>query len=321
MKKPISLLLAFIQLVFVIGFVSAQDAKKSKLVSLQDNDTGVIKLNSNSYERFTEGKRNYGFVVLLTALDSQFNCLPCREFDPEYNLVSKSFQKSKDNENLFFGRLDFKDGQAVYQKLKIMSAPNIFYFPPQQAGEHKDFIKYDLSRSGFSAESFADFVSKQSGYKVTVSRPVDYLKLATKVFLAVGAAAILKLVYRHFGFIINHKTTWTVISILIVLTMTSGYMWNRIRTPPFLMPGKNGEVNYIATGFSTQLGVESQIIASVYGVLAFSVLALIKSVPQLDQTRQRFGVYIWMASIIFIFSCLLAIFRIKNGGYPFKLLL
>lgn len=45
--------------------------------------------------------------------------------------------------------------------------------------------------------------------------------------------------------------------------MTSGYMWNRIRTPPFLMPGKNGEVNYIATGFSTQLGVESQIIASV----------------------------------------------------------
>lgn len=78
MKKPISLLLAFIQLVFVIGFVSAEDTKKDKLVSLQNNVTGVIKLNSNSYERFTEGKRTYGLVVLLTALDSQFNCLPCR---------------------------------------------------------------------------------------------------------------------------------------------------------------------------------------------------------------------------------------------------
>lgn len=27
-----------------------------------------------------------------------------------------------------------------------MSAPNVFYFPPQQAGEHKEFVKYDLAR-------------------------------------------------------------------------------------------------------------------------------------------------------------------------------
>lgn len=77
MKKPISFLLAFIQLLF-IGLVSTQDVKKEKLLSLADSNTGVIKFNSNSYERFTEGKRTYGLVVLLTALDSQFNCLPCR---------------------------------------------------------------------------------------------------------------------------------------------------------------------------------------------------------------------------------------------------
>lgn len=105
-----------------------------------------------------------------------------------------------------------------------------------------------MMHSGFSAESFAEFLSRESGHKVTVSRPINYLHLAFKVFLAVGAAAVLKLVYRHFGFIFYHKTTWTVISILIILTMTSGYMWNRIRTPPFVMPGKNGEVNYIASG-------------------------------------------------------------------------
>ncbi|KAG2194302.1 uncharacterized protein EV154DRAFT_444953 [Mucor mucedo] len=321
MKKPISFLLAFIQLLF-IGLVSTQDVKKEKLMSLADSNTGVIKLNSNSYERFTEGKRNYGLVVLLTALDSQFNCVPCREFDPEYTLVAKTFQKNKANKQLFFGHLDFKDGQAVYQKLKIMSAPNVFYFPPQEAGENKEYVKYDLARSGFTAESFAEFLSKESGHKVTVSRPVNYLHLATKVFLAVGAAAVLKLIYRHFGFIFYHKTTWTVISILIVLTMNSGYMWNRIRTPPFVMPGKNGEVNYIASGFSTQLGVEPQIVASIYGILSFSLLALIKSVPSFDDsTRQRFGVYIWTVCIIFVFSSLLAIFKIKNGGYPFKLLL
>lgn len=58
------------------------------------------------------------------------------------------------------------------------------------------------------------------------------------------------------------------------------------------------------------------------GLLAFSLVALIKSVPQFDdQTRQRFGVYIWMGCIVFIFSALLALFKIKNGGYPFKLLI
>lgn len=102
--------------------------------------------------------------------------------------------------------------------------------------------------SGFTAESFAEFMTRESGHKVNVTRPVDYMKLGIKLFLAVGAAAILKIAYQHFSFIINHKNTWAIISILFILTFTSGYMWNRIRTPPFVMPGKNGEVNYIAAG-------------------------------------------------------------------------
>ncbi|KAG2203567.1 hypothetical protein INT46_003344 [Mucor plumbeus] len=322
MKRPVSLLLAFIQLVFV-GFTLAQtDPKKDKLIALSEANNGIINLNANSYDRFTEGKRDYGMVVLLTALDSQFNCVPCREFDPEYSLVAKTFQKNKKSRDLFFGHLDFKDGQAVYQRLKLMSAPNVFYFPPQKAGERKDFVKYDLARSGFSAEKFAEFLSRESGHKVAVARPVNYFKLGVKLFLVVGAAAVLKLLYRHLGFIFYHKNTWAVLSILFILTFTSGYMWNRIRTPPFVMPGKNGDINYIASGFSSQLGVEPQIVASIYGLLAFSLIALIKSVPQFDdQTRQRFGVYIWMGCIVFIFSALLALFKIKNGGYPFKLLI
>lgn len=40
------------------------------------------------------------------------------EFDPEYTLVAKSFQKHKNSKDLFFGRLDFKDGQTIYQKVK-----------------------------------------------------------------------------------------------------------------------------------------------------------------------------------------------------------
>lgn len=102
--------------------------------------------------------------------------------------------------------------------------------------------------SGFIAEPFAGFLSKETGYKVAVGRPINYFKLATKVFLAVAAAAVLKFLYRHFSAIIFHKTTWTIISIIIILTFTSGFMWNRIRNPPFLSPGQNGQINYIASG-------------------------------------------------------------------------
>jgi oligosaccharyltransferase complex subunit gamma len=79
MKRPTTLVLAFIQLLF-IGLVYTQkpDPKTEKLISLAESNNGLINLNSNSYDRFTEGKRDYGMVVLLTALDSQFNCLPCR---------------------------------------------------------------------------------------------------------------------------------------------------------------------------------------------------------------------------------------------------
>ncbi|KAI7897851.1 uncharacterized protein BX663DRAFT_481186 [Cokeromyces recurvatus] len=320
MKTPISFILTFV--LFISITLAKLDPKKEKLISLAESGNGIVNLNSNTYDRFTEGKRDYGLVVLLTALDSQFNCVPCREFDPEFALVAKGFQKNKNSNNLFFGHLDFKDGQAIFQKLKIMSAPNVFYFPPQKAGERKEYVKYDLGRSGFSAENFAQFLSQESGLRVTVSRPVNYFKLVTKIFLAIGAAAALKLMYRHFTFIICHRNTWAAISILVILVMTSGYMWNKIRSPPYLMPGRNGEINYIASGFSSQFGVEPQIVASIYGILAFSMVALIKSVPQIeDQKIQRISAYIWMACFIFIFSALFALFRVKNGGYPFKLLI
>ncbi|KAI8888481.1 hypothetical protein K501DRAFT_329833 [Backusella circina FSU 941] len=272
------LIVAFIQFI-LIGLALAQsDPKKEKLVSLASEGSGLIKLNSNSYDRFTEGKRNYGMVVLLTATDAQFNCLG------------------------------------------LMSAPNVFYFPPQEAGQNKEYVKYELAKHGFTAESFAEFLTNESGHKVKVTRPINYTVLGGKIFLAVGAAAILKLLYRNFGSILSHKNTWALISILFILTMNSGYMWNRIRNPPYIMPGPNGQLNYIASGFSNQYGVEAQLVAGIYGSLALSLGALIISVPKLNnQAAQRTGAYVWMAAVIFIFSCLLALFKIKNGGYPFKL--
>ncbi|KAI8978933.1 hypothetical protein BDB01DRAFT_798625 [Pilobolus umbonatus] len=320
MKQSILLLIACIIQLLVCCY-GQPDPKLDKLVSLASSNKGMVKLNTNSFDRFIEGKRNYGMVVVLTALDPKFGCAPCREFDPEYRLLADSFQHSKDNRKLFFGHLDFQDGQAIFQKYNIQSAPNVFYYPPQQAGEKKQMIRYDLARNGFSAESLANFLSNTSGVSISVTRPYDYFKLAIKAALTLISVVILKVLYNYFNFIVFHKATWTIVSMVIILTMTSGYMWNRIRTPPHIMRDQKGQPNFIANGFSQQFGVEQQIVASIYAILSFSIVGLMKSATQFeDKSRQRISIYLWMTCILFTFSCLIALFRVKNGGYPFKIL-
>ncbi|KAG0171930.1 oligosaccharyl transferase subunit ost3/OST6 [Apophysomyces sp. BC1034] len=336
MKQQVLLLLVILQCL-LIPALAKPDAKTQKLANIAKDNHGLIKLNSRSYEQYTEGKRSYGLVVLLTALDDHFRCVPCREFDPEYKLVASSFQRTKNADRVFFGHLDFKDGQAIYQKLAIQTAPNVFYFPPVEAGQKKDPIRYDNVKGGLSAESLAAFLSREMGMPVPVSRPIDYTQWGIKLFLVLGAAAVIKLAYPYLGFLLFHKNTWMAISIVWILTMISGHMWNRIRTPPYVMYAQN-KVNYIAGGFSQQLGLEVEIVAaicmqqtmfhfklitfySIDGVLAFAIVSLAVSVPKFDdKLRQRIGVYVWTLCVIVIFSVLMNLFRLKNGAYPFHIL-
>ncbi|ORZ18679.1 hypothetical protein BCR42DRAFT_411396 [Absidia repens] len=315
-----SILLIVLALTLLCLVSGQNDAKTKKLVQLS-KENGVVKMDSNAYFQYTQGKRDYGLVVLLTALGDQIRCVPCREFDPEYKLVASSVHKSKHSDQVFFGHLDFQDGQAVYQQLAIQTAPNVFYFPPSATGDNKEPIKYDLSRNGFAAEPLAEFIKHQSGISFNVTRPFDYGQFIAKVILGLGVLATIKLVYRHFAFILFHKNTWAAITIVTVIVMTSGHMFNRIRNTPYAMPGPNGQLSYVANGFSSQFGIETQLVASIYAVLAFAVVSLATFVPRFeDKWRQRVGVYIWSCCFIVIFSCLMALFKIKNGAYPFKVL-
>jgi hypothetical protein len=58
------------------------------------------------------------------------------------------------------------------------------------------------------------------------------------------------------------------------------------------------------------------------GLLAFTTIALALKAPTIrDPTSQSIVIWIWTAGILFIYSFLMYVFRIKNGGYPFKLFL
>lgn len=81
--------------------------------------TTPIKLDDASYEDLTSVLRDYSTIVLLTAQDPRFGCQLCREFEPEWDLIGKSWIKGdkRGTTRVLYGTLDFGDGKETFQKV------------------------------------------------------------------------------------------------------------------------------------------------------------------------------------------------------------
>jgi len=100
-------------------------AKKSPAAdSFQDFHTKAlsatpVKLNDALYKQLTATRRDYTAVVLLTAMDAKFGCQLCREFQPEWDLLSRSWIKGdKAGESrTIYATLDFSDGRDTFMSV------------------------------------------------------------------------------------------------------------------------------------------------------------------------------------------------------------
>lgn len=79
-----------------------------------------LKLDDGGYNSLTKGQRDFSVAVLLTALETRFGCVLCREFQPEWDLLGKSWVKGdKDGKTrTLFGTLDFVDGKNTFQSVR-----------------------------------------------------------------------------------------------------------------------------------------------------------------------------------------------------------
>lgn len=78
-----------------------------------------INLDDKSYDALTKAPRDYSAAILLTAMDARFGCQLCNEFQPEWELLGKSWTKGDKNKEsrLVFGTLDFMDGKGTFQSV------------------------------------------------------------------------------------------------------------------------------------------------------------------------------------------------------------
>lgn len=79
-----------------------------------------VKLDDASYAQLTKAPRDYSVTVLLTALEQRFGCELCRQFQPEWDILGKSWTRGDKNADgrLLFGTLDFVDGKNTFQSVR-----------------------------------------------------------------------------------------------------------------------------------------------------------------------------------------------------------
>lgn len=109
--------------------VLASAAKKPTVDKFERYNTKAqistpLKLDDASYAGLTATPRDYSVAILLTALDNRFGCQLCREFQPEWELLSKSWTRGdkKAESRLIYGTLDFTDGKSTFQSVSTASA-------------------------------------------------------------------------------------------------------------------------------------------------------------------------------------------------------
>ncbi|KAI9368197.1 hypothetical protein BJX61DRAFT_537439 [Aspergillus egyptiacus] len=314
-------------LLYLIPVALAASSSLDKFERYQSiSRLGPLQLDDSSYDDLTSKPRDYHVVVILTAMESRFGCMLCRQFQPEFDLIARSWNKGSkpDDLKLLFGALDFNDGKSTFQKLMLQTAPVLLVFPPTVGPYAK--IEDSPKRFDFSgpvsAEQVYAWINRHlpDGPKPPLVRPVNYTRIISGVTILMGVVTLFTALSPYVLPVVRNRNLWAALSLIAILLFTSGHMFSHIRKVPYVVGDGKGGISYFAGGFSNQFGMETQIIAAIYAVLSFSAIALAMKVPRItDKKSQQVAVVIWSAVLLGTYSFLLSVFRAKNGGYPFFL--
>ncbi|KAI0521972.1 OST3/OST6 family protein [Xylaria bambusicola] len=302
---------------------SSSSTERFETFHTQAVASSPLKLTDSSYKKLTSAPRDYSVAVLLTALDAKYGCQLCGIFQPEWEILGKSWVKGdkKGESRLILSTLDFTDGREIFMSLGLQTAPVLLLFQPT-TGPHAvpspDPIRYDFTSGQPTAEQVQDWLARHLPGRPhpTVYRPVNYLRWIVSIVSTLGVAGV---IFKIWPYIAN-RNVCAGLSLIGILLFTSGHMFNQIRKVPYVAGDGRGGISYFAGGFQSQFGLESQIIAFIYGVLSFATISLAMKAPRTKDTHmQQIMVIAWGIILVVMYSFLMSIFRGKNGGYPFKL--
>jgi len=285
---------------------------------------GIIKMNTEKFDDYVRARpRNYSVIAMTTALNPARGCTVCGEAHNEYKILYNSYRTNNHQDYLdnkvFFVSVDFDDASEVFQQLKLNSAPGFFHFPGSSSKPGKA-DKLDLQRSGFQADNLAKWVNDRTGVQISVVRPPSYTGIV--IIVGIGLLTFMLAYMTGFNFEWLYSTKlWALICIFIVLLMTSGQMWNHIRGPPPMGRGQGNRMAFIAPSSQMQYIFETYFVFVLYGMTSWGIILLGDKAADLGLENGKRRMYGFIGIILFItfYSMVLATFRQKYQGYPYKL--
>ncbi|PHH67390.1 hypothetical protein CDD81_160 [Ophiocordyceps australis] len=288
---------------------------------------GPLVLNDASFQAMTAAPRDFAAAVLLTAKDPRFGCAMCREIQPEWELLGRSWANGdKQGEaRMLFATIDFADARDTFVSLGLQTAPVLFFYPPTEgphATTRTEPIRYDFTTGTPSAEQIHNWIARHLPGRPhpPVSRPFNYLRLASTVTLLLGLATLSYSAGPYILPLVQNRNIWAAGTMIAIVLFISGHMFNHIRHVPYVTGDGRGGITYFSNGFQSQLGLETQIIAAIYGLLTFCTIGLTTRVPRMSSPQnQLIASLSWLVVMYLLNSFLLRVFRIKNNGYPFSL--
>ncbi|PWZ01159.1 hypothetical protein BCV70DRAFT_199525 [Testicularia cyperi] len=320
--------LVLVALMAILASAPSTQAQKSQQQSdlfrrIQNSPKGYIDVDSNEFTSIVQLPRNYAVTALLTTTDGGIKCVPCLAFQPEFDSLAAQWNKNKavKSKNIFV-KVEFSRAKQIFAQFQLQHAPVVFTFPaPSDTNAVPDQINYEFNQHGFEAQGLADHLARTLNLPFKYKRPVNVKLVALTTTAIVTLAATVYFMAPYLSvFVKSSKPFWMLVCLATIIVFTSGHMWNSIRNAPYVAMNPTGKPEYFASGFQNQYGIETQIVAALYALLAFSFIALTALVPaQRDPTRQRAGVYVWSAIFLTTFSVLFVVFRMKNPSYPFRL--
>lgn len=320
---------AFALLAVAENTVDEKASMEKRFVSFHDGiqlAAAPITLNDDAFKKLTAAPRDFTVAVLLTAQGARFGCQLCREFQPEWELTARNWAKGdKAGEaRLLFATLDFAEGRDTFIMLGLQTAPVLLLYPPTH-GPHavtsRDPKRFDFNSGPPAAEQVhAWIVSYLPGRPhPTFQRPINYLRWASAITALAGVATLAYTAGPYLLPIIQNRQVWATGTMIAILLFISGHMFNHIRKVPYVSSDGKGGVTYIAPGFQNQYGLETQIVATLYGIMSFCTIALVTRVPRIANRRTQTLTALAIVAVMFVTnSFILRIFRIKNSGYPFS---
>ncbi|KAI1184033.1 OST3/OST6 family protein [Nemania serpens] len=315
-----------------LGSLAAKSSSSSSTDRFQTFHTKAVsfsplKLEDNTYRKLTSAPRDYSVAVLLTALDAKYGCQLCGIFQREWDILGKSWVNGDKagKSRLILSTLDFADGRDVFMSLGLQTAPVLLLFQPTKgphAVSNPDPLRYDFASGAPTAEVVHDWLARQLPDRPhpPVYRPYNYVLWVKVIFIILGITGLIFKLRRWLWPLLRSRNTWAGLSLIAILVFTSGHMFNQIRKVPYVAGDGHGGISYFAAGFQNQYGLETQIIAFIYGLLSFATISLALKAPRTQDSHvQQIMVIVWGVVMTATYSYLLSVFRVKNGGYPFKL--